>query len=82
MPAVLTGWHAAPPIFVRHICPVDLVVPLRGTNDDRYIVRDAAKLMGGGGGGRPTMAQAGGRDSAKLDAALQSVTGWVKANLK
>ncbi len=46
------------------------------------IVRDAAKLMGGGGGGRPTMAQAGGRDSAKLDAALQSVTGWVKANLK
>ncbi|MCB9119699.1 MAG: alanine--tRNA ligase [Caldilinea sp.] len=46
------------------------------------IVRDAAKLMGGGGGGRPTMAQAGGRDSAKLDEALQSVTGWVKANLK
>jgi len=46
------------------------------------IVRDAAKLMGGGGGGRPTMAQAGGRDSAKLDVALQSVTGWVKANLK
>ena len=46
------------------------------------IVRDAAKLMGGGGGGRPTMAQAGGRDSAKLDEALQSVTGWVKANLR
>ncbi|MFO7635051.1 MAG: alanine--tRNA ligase [Caldilinea sp.] len=46
------------------------------------IVRDAAKLMGGGGGGRPTLAQAGGRDSAKLEEALQSVSSWVKTNLK
>ncbi len=46
------------------------------------IVRNAAKLMGGGGGGHPTMAQAGGNDSARLDEALQSVSGWVKANLK
>lgn len=36
-------WHTSPPIFVRHICPVDFVVPLRGTNDDRYIIRDAVK---------------------------------------
>ncbi|MFN8440026.1 MAG: SAM-dependent methyltransferase [Caldilineaceae bacterium] len=36
-------WRTSPPIFVRHICPVDFVVPLRGTNDDRYIVRDATK---------------------------------------
>ncbi len=27
------------------------------------LVRDAAKLMGGGGGGRPNMAQAGGKDA-------------------
>ncbi|MBK8797980.1 MAG: alanine--tRNA ligase [Anaerolineales bacterium] len=46
------------------------------------IVRDAAKLMGGGGGGRPTLAQAGGRDSAKLEAALESISSWVKTNLK
>jgi alanyl-tRNA synthetase len=46
------------------------------------LVRDAAKLMGGGGGGRPTLAQAGGRDSAKLEDALQSISQWVKTNLK
>jgi alanyl-tRNA synthetase len=33
-------------------------------------VREAAALVGGGGGGRPTMAQAGGRDPEKLPEAL------------
>jgi len=33
-------------------------------------VRDAAKLVGGGGGGRPNVAQAGGRDATRLDEAL------------
>ena len=31
------------------------------------VVKDAARLMGGGGGGRDTMAQAGGRDAGKLE---------------
>jgi len=35
------------------------------------MVRAAAGLMGGGGGGRPDLAQAGGRDPARLDDALQ-----------
>jgi alanyl-tRNA synthetase len=34
------------------------------------IVREAAPIVGGGGGGRDQMAQAGGRDPAKLDEAL------------
>jgi len=34
------------------------------------IVKLAAQVTGGGGGGRETMAQAGGRDPAKLDEAL------------
>jgi len=34
------------------------------------IIREAAKITGGGGGGRPDMAQAGGRDLTKLDSAL------------
>jgi alanyl-tRNA synthetase len=34
------------------------------------IVRAAAELVGGGGGGRDTMAQAGGRDPERLDEAL------------
>ncbi|MEM7807870.1 MAG: DHHA1 domain-containing protein, partial [Planctomycetota bacterium] len=33
-------------------------------------VRDVAKACGGGGGGRPNLAQAGGRDPSKVDAAL------------
>jgi len=46
------------------------------------LVRDAAKLIGGGGGGRPNMAQAGGKDAAQLDTALASVKQWVEQNLK
>ncbi|MGI9110634.1 MAG: alanine--tRNA ligase-related protein, partial [Gaiellaceae bacterium] len=34
------------------------------------VIRDAAALMGGKGGGRPTMARAGGKDAARLPAAL------------
>ncbi len=33
-------------------------------------IRDVAKVAGGGGGGRPNMAQAGGKDISKLDEAL------------
>jgi alanyl-tRNA synthetase len=37
------------------------------------IVREVAKITGGGGGGRPEMAQAGGRDAAKLEEAVNAV---------
>ncbi|WP_420631838.1 alanine--tRNA ligase [Candidatus Leptofilum sp.] len=37
------------------------------------IVREVAKVVGGGGGGRPDMAQAGGKDAAKLPEALALV---------
>jgi alanyl-tRNA synthetase len=37
------------------------------------LVRGLAKMVGGGGGGRPDMAQAGGRDADKLPAALDQV---------
>ncbi|EFH8876863.1 alanine--tRNA ligase [Escherichia coli] len=41
-----------------------------------------AQQVGGKGGGRPDMAQAGGTDAAALPAALASVKGWVSAKLK
>lgn len=41
-----------------------------------------AKQVGGKGGGRPDMAQAGGTDAAALPAALASVKGWVSAKLQ
>ena len=37
------------------------------------IVREVAKIAGGGGGGRPNMAQAGGKNPAKVDEALAKV---------
>lgn len=46
------------------------------------LVRDAAKLMGGGGGGRPDMAQAGGKDASKLTEALAAVPAWVEKSLE
>jgi len=42
------------------------------------LVNFVAQQVGGKGGGRPDMAQAGGTEPAKLPAALQSVKGWVE----
>ena len=43
------------------------------------LIRDVAKLAGGGGGGKPHMAQAGGKDADKLDEALSAVPAIVEA---
>ena len=40
-----------------------------------------AKLCGGGGGGRPNLAQAGGRDGAALDGALEAASDDLKHHL-
>jgi alanyl-tRNA synthetase len=37
------------------------------------IINQVAKVTGGGGGGKAAMAQAGGRDAAKIDEALRLV---------
>ena len=42
------------------------------------LVQQIAKQVGGGGGGRPDLAQAGGKDPSKLDEALASVPAWVE----
>ncbi len=42
------------------------------------IARDAARIMGGGGGGQPEMAQAGGRQADKLDDALRRVADLIR----
>ena len=55
-------------------------VVARGVNSGA-LARDAAKLMGGGGGGRPEMAQAGGRQPERLDEALAAVPRLVRAAL-
>ena len=43
------------------------------------LIKEVSTRCGGGGGGRPDMAQAGGKDPSKLDSALEFVEEWVKA---
>jgi alanyl-tRNA synthetase len=45
------------------------------------LVNSVALQVGGKGGGRPDLAQAGGTDPSGLDAALKSVPDWVKAKI-
>lgn len=45
------------------------------------LVNSVALQVGGKGGGRPDMAQAGGTDVAALPAALASVANWIEERL-
>ena len=55
--------------------------PLTGKVKAGDLVKFAAEQVGGKGGGRPDLAQAGGTDAAKLPEMLGSVEGWVKEKL-
>jgi alanyl-tRNA synthetase len=65
------------PLLVAMLTP-DLVD--RGLHAGN-LARDTARVMGGGGGGRPEMAQAGGRQPERLDDALGAVPSLVRAAL-
>ena len=52
-----------------------------GTIKAGELVNQVAQQVGGKGGGRPDMAQAGGNQPEHLDAALQSVPAWVQQQL-
>ena len=65
------------PILITMVTP-DLVE--RGLHAGN-IARDTAKVMGGGGGGRPEMAQAGGKQPEKVNEALQGVPALVRQGL-
>lgn len=45
------------------------------------VVKNAAGLMGGSGGGRPNMAQAGGKDPEKIHDALAAATRYIQSKL-
>ena len=67
----------------------DKVMLLAGVTDDLIkkgvkagdIVKAIAPIVGGGGGGRPNMAQAGGKDASKLDAALAEARAMIVEKL-
>ncbi len=45
------------------------------------MIREVAKVTGGGGGGRPNMAQAGGKDPSKVDEALKLIDVLIKEKM-
>jgi alanyl-tRNA synthetase len=65
------------PGFVAAVTP-DLVE--RGLHAGQ-LVKAVAQVVGGGGGGKPTLAQAGGKDVSKVGEALQIVPGLVVEQL-
>ncbi|MEE8353546.1 MAG: alanine--tRNA ligase, partial [Dehalococcoidales bacterium] len=66
---VLGTVHGDRPSFLAAVTP-DLV---KQGHDAGKIVKQVARVTGGGGGGKPAMAQAGGRDAGRLDEALRLV---------
>jgi len=56
----------------------DLIDRLKAGN----LIKEMAAEVGGTGGGRPEMAQAGGKDPARLDGALEKVFGLVERTLE
>ena len=62
------------PYFVVTVTP-DLVA--RGYNAGN-IIRQTAAITGGGGGGKPNLAQGGGKDVSKLDEAISAVPALLK----
>lgn len=63
------------------ICAVTEDLVKRGLNAGD-LVREAAAIVGGSGGGKPALAQAGGRDPAKLPDALASILELVRSKLE
>jgi alanyl-tRNA synthetase len=76
---VLVGWADDGKVGLIAAATDDLVK--RGVHAGK-LVGEVAKLVGGGGGGRPTMAQAGGKDPARLAEALEAGRKLVEAQLK
>ena len=79
-PALASGIALLGGISEGKVSLVCLVTPdlvKRGKHAGK-IVGELAKICGGGGGGRPDMAQAGGKNPAKLDEALRAVAEILK----
>ncbi|MEW5784824.1 MAG: alanine--tRNA ligase [Bacillota bacterium] len=76
--AVVLGAVCGDRVILAGAVTNDLIA--RGIQANRIIAEVAAQV-GGGGGGKPEMAQAGGKDPAALPAALRSVPDLVRAQL-
>jgi len=76
--AVLASSQDGKPILIAAVTE-DLVE--RGLHAGK-LVKQVASVVGGGGGGRPSLAQAGGKDASKLAEALDQVSVYIRENLQ
>jgi len=74
---VLATVYDGKPNFLAMVTP-DLIA--KGFHAGE-IINQVAKVTGGGGGGKGTMAQAGGKDATKIDEALKSVKGLIARHI-
>ena len=75
---VLGTVHEGKVLFIAKAGPAALA---KGAHAGK-VVKSAAKIVGGGGGGRPEMAQAGGKLPAQLPAALKEAEASLRAQLQ
>jgi len=75
---VLATIYNDKPSFLAMVTP-DLVAKGFNAGD---IIKQVAKVAGGGGGGKASMAQAGGKDASKIDEALNMVKSIVSSQAK
>jgi alanyl-tRNA synthetase len=66
------------PKFIAKVGPDAVTAGAHAGN----LLREVAKVAGGGGGGRPDFATAGGRDATKVDAALEAAAGILGAMIQ
>ncbi|MCJ7791077.1 MAG: alanine--tRNA ligase, partial [Dehalococcoidia bacterium] len=74
---VLATVYNGKPNFLAMVTP-DLIAKGFHAGD---IINQVAKVTGGGGGGKAAMAQAGGKDAAKIDEALKLVKGVIASKI-
>mgnify|MGYP000700587043 CR=1 FL=1 len=75
-----TGDERVLPVIAGLIEATDVPVSI-DTYKAGDLVREVAKVVGGGGGGRPDFAQAGGTDPGRLDAALDAARDRLLASI-
>jgi alanyl-tRNA synthetase len=77
---VASGYPLGNPTSVGFVASVtkDLNAKIKAGD----LVKEATKITGGGGGGRPDFAQAGGKDVTKIQDALNAVSNFITQKLK
>jgi alanyl-tRNA synthetase len=74
---VLAAVYGGKPSFLAMVTP-DLIA--RGVHAGE-IIKQVAEVTGGGGGGKPAIAQAGGKDATKIDEALKVVKSVIASRM-